>query len=281
MVFAPVPKTKVLFCIWETRVRDYAAYTQANAVVGGPWRDVKYNGVPVSDGPEHPVVMVSWREAMAFCQWLTRKERETASLDANQEYRLPTDMQWSLAAGLEQEPEGTPADKSLRVKGFYPWGTSWPPPVAAGNYADMTAKKRFPYWWTTIKGYDDGYATTAPVGKFNANKYGLYDLGGNVWEWCEDWYDQVGEYRVERGASWQMGARRGLQSACRSCFRPGGVRDDLGFRVVLGLDRAHGSECRSCSGSFPLASRTAGPTQKSIGLRNVRVAPLGAPVWCP
>jgi serine/threonine protein kinase len=233
MKFVPVPGTSVLFSIWETRVRDYEAYAQANPGVGGSWKDVKWEGVPVSDGPDHPVVCVSWDEAKAFCDWLTKKEREAGRVGPQQEYRLPTDAEWSLAVGLEKEPGSTPDQKDAKIKEVYPWGTNWPPTAGAGNFADVTAKKRFPTW-SIMEGYDDGYATTAPVGKFRANKYGLYDLGGNVWEWCEDFYGANSGSRVFRGGSWWYFVAPDVLLSSRRLYNLPDYRSDaVGFRVVL------------------------------------------------
>ncbi len=103
----------------------------------------------------HPVVHVTEEDAKAFCQWAGG--------------RLPRDAEWEHAArgGLQGKA--------------YVWGDAWPPPKGAGNFADITAKKKYTGWGVIVK-YDDGYADTAPVGSFNANGYGLYDMAGNVWE---------------------------------------------------------------------------------------------------
>jgi formylglycine-generating enzyme required for sulfatase activity len=111
-----------------------------------------------------------------------------------------------------------------------------------GNYADETFHAKFPKrendkekdqpW---IKDYTDGYATTSPVGSFPANAYGLYDMGGNVAQWCEDWLGTALKDRVLRGASWVQHNRGGMLSSDRAHNPPHGYRrPDYGFRCVLG-----------------------------------------------
>ena len=110
----------------------------------------------------------------------------------------------------------------------------WPPPHGAGNYAGSEAKDRnWPRNWTTIKGYSDNYARTAPVGSFAASRSGLYDLGGNVWEWCGDWYDSNQKTRVCRGASWVSHDPDYLLSSNRLDDAPDLRHDHIGFRCVL------------------------------------------------
>ena len=98
MKFVRVPGTEVAFCIWETRVKDYAAYAAANAGVDESW---KKPGFKQAD--THPVVKVSWYDANAFCEWLTKKELAEGKIKAGQKYRLPTDAEWSVAVGLGKE----------------------------------------------------------------------------------------------------------------------------------------------------------------------------------
>src|SRR5262249_17434552 len=115
---------------------------------------------------EHPVVNVSWNDAVAFCAWLSHKEGRS--------YRLPTEAEWeySCRAGTDTR---------------YYSGTDPETVALVGNVADASAKRKFPNW-TTIKN-DDGYVFTSPVGRFQANAFGLHDMHGNVWERCQDWYD--------------------------------------------------------------------------------------------
>jgi len=214
MKFVPVPGTKVLFCIHVTRKSDYRAYAKANSGVDGSWKKVEYRGVPVSKGEDHPVVMVSWEDAKGFCQWLSKKE--------GRKYRLTTDHEWSVAVGIgdRENVSATPVSKSGENGGVFPWGTQWPPPAGAGNFSDSAAKMKFPDL-TTIDGYNDGYVTTSPAMSFKANKFGLYDMGGNVWQWCEDWFDSEHHSRVQRGGSWSEVDREFLLSSRRvKAFSP-------------------------------------------------------------
>lgn len=227
MMFVPVPGTEVLFSIWETRVKDYAAYAQASTGVDALWRKPVFEGVPVTPSEDCPVVNVSWEDAKAFSRWLTEKERAEGRLRPDQEYRLPTDAEWSAAVGLKEPADGTPKEKDMKITNVYPWGTGWPPPKGAGNYAK-----------SNYGSYDDGYATTSPVGSFPANQYGLYDLGGNVWEWCEDWYDSAeSKYRALRGGSWRLLESVYLLSSYRAHIPPQDRYEYVGFRCVLGISR--------------------------------------------
>lgn len=243
MKFVPVVNykdgKKVLFSIWETRRQDYAAYAAKNRGVDESWKRVEYNGVPVGHEDEHPVVKVSWESAVAYCAWLTQMERDSGRIGPKDEYRLPTDMEWSYAVGIGEREEAStsasPEDKDGKVEGEYPWGRTFPPPPGSGNYADSEAKGHFRKL-STIKGYSDGYATTAPVGHFKPNRFGLYDLGGNVWEWCRDWYNGNQDSRVFRGNSWRSSdTSSDLQSSCRDGIEPTVFSDNWGFRCVLAV----------------------------------------------
>ena len=230
--FVPVPGTQVLFCRWETRVKDYAEFARVNKI-DSAWATQQKDGVPVSREPEYPVSGVSWDGANAFCKWLTEKESTEGKLPKGMNYRLPTDEEWSRAVGLAHEEGTTPKERSGANGVDFPWGTGWPPNGKAGNYADETFHGKFPNppekW---IEGYTDGFATTAPVGSFAPNEFGIYDLGGNVWEWCEDWYDANQNERTLRGASWNLGVRSQLLSSYRLHDKVGRLNLS-GFRCVL------------------------------------------------
>src|SRR4051812_44274160 len=89
------------------------------------------------EGDDHPVVCVSWVDAVAFCAWLTKTERAAGRINWVQSYRLPRDHEWSVAVGLgSREDAGAPPNESNgKIQGVYPWGTTWPPPSTAGNFA--------------------------------------------------------------------------------------------------------------------------------------------------
>jgi formylglycine-generating enzyme required for sulfatase activity len=211
MTFLAVPQTKTLMCLWETRVRDYEAFVK-NA--GLTWPQPEF-----AQGPDHPAVKVSWNDAVAFCQWLTERERKAGKLTDSQSYRLPTDVEWSLAVGLKDKPGATPQEKDRKIPGVYPWGPQWPPPKGAGNFAASLGV--------------DSFEKTAPVGSFKPNPHGFYDLSGNVWEWCDDLYDGQSGQRVLRGGSWSIEGSDYLLSSRRFFYDPGQGNAYFGFRVVL------------------------------------------------
>ena len=211
MVFVPVPGTDVQFCIWDTRVQDYAAFARAkNRAVTQP---------RFAQGPTHPVVMVSWPDANEFAQWLTQRERQSRKRTAAQNYRLPKDWEWSVAAGLNEPRTGRPQVKSGRIANVYPWGTQWPPPKGAGNFDASLGV--------------DSYVNTSPVGSFAPNPFGLYDMGGNVCQWCEDFSNGPATGRVLRGGAWNLSAPAQLLSSTRFSNSRSSLGLDYGFRLVL------------------------------------------------
>jgi Sulfatase-modifying factor enzyme 1/Sel1 repeat len=209
MAFLPVAGTDVLFCEHETRIKDYAVYAAANPRVDMKWNDYEYS-VQTS---ENPVENVSWEDAKAFCQWLSAKEGKS--------YRLPTDHEWSVAVGIggQEDPTASPEDKQGKITG-YPWGNTWPPPKGAGHFDRKSS-------------YSDSSPFTAPVKSYNVGKHGLYDLSGNVWEWCEDLYSKQGGSRVLRGGSWYSSSELNLRSSSRYSDLPTKRVGINGFRCVV------------------------------------------------
>jgi len=231
--------------VWQTRVRDFEAFVEATGydAVGGMSSAVTQNGFKLNrmswrdpgfpQTPNHAVVGVSWEDANQFCAWLTKKERNEGTLRSFQLYRLPTDREWSEAVGLEHEPGATPSDRSARIKGVYPWGSSFPPPVDTLNYAGSESRVDAPETWTVIPDYHDAYPRTAPVSVFNPNPLGLCALGGNVWEWCMDKFATALNWRTLRGGSWATSRQEEMLSSYRRGYGPLFRSDEIGFRCVI------------------------------------------------
>jgi formylglycine-generating enzyme required for sulfatase activity len=218
-----VPIGNVQFSVYETRVRDFSVFIRETGHAKSRWRNPGFD-----QNPDHPVVMVSWTDAMSFCKWLTDREHLSGDLPAEEYYRLPTDAEWSFAAGLSNEKGQTPELRDLGVQDRYPWGGAWPPPKGAGNYTGKETGSD-----VAIAGYDDGNPYTAPVGSYSPNDKGLYDMGGNVWEWCLDTWNLKTRSRVLRGASWfQGGLQLSLLTSCRIHSMPDRETDSYGFRVI-------------------------------------------------
>ncbi len=167
------------------------------------FNDIEWSGFRSDD---QPVVYVSWKNAMAFCRWLSKKEGRT--------YRLPAEAEWEYAC---RAGTATP----------YFWG-------------DWFSKN---YGWCSL----NAGGKTRRAGSLKPNKWGLYDMSGNVWEWCADWYGvdyygkspaedpqgpETGSFRVVRGGSWNS-SPVDCRSANRHGDLPTGTNDHYGFRVVL------------------------------------------------
>jgi hypothetical protein len=243
MIFAPVGGVEPLFSIWKTRVQDYQIWVDATAHW---WEKPSF-----TQGPRHPAVNVHWEDAKDFCGWLTQRERTAGVIGSNQFYRLPSDAEWSLAVGLGEEPGKTPKEKDSKIQGVYPWGKEWPPPRGAGNYGTEINVDDFPY--------------TSPVGAFSTNAYGLYDLGGNAREWCEDEYTPGSRRRVVRGGAWFDNPSGSLLSSRRLMTpteRHDNRYDYFGFRCVLVTGKGKSEADPVTTGERP-SSGTATPTNSS------------------
>jgi formylglycine-generating enzyme required for sulfatase activity len=239
MKFVPVPIVggptdgqRVLFGVWDTRVQDYEAYVQETR---REWPKVSF-----PQGPTLPAVNMNWDDAQAFCQWLTARDQAAGRLPAEWRYRLPSDHEWSCAVGIgtREDAVSSPSEKNGKITDEFPWGTQWPPPKGAGNYRGEEIREaqgdaKLAKLKDVITGYNDGFIYPSPVGSFPANRYGLFDMGGNVWQWCEDWYDDQKQERVTRGASWLDPGPGNPRSSCRNHLRPAKRFDNSGFRCVL------------------------------------------------
>jgi formylglycine-generating enzyme required for sulfatase activity len=231
-----VPVGAILAGVHPVRVADFARFSREMG---------RARAVPdFEQGDEHPVVLVTWDEAQAFCDWLTKHEIEEGKLAEPLKYRLPTDLEWSEAAGLPETGGSTPEERDGNSADFG-WGKKWPPPDGAGNFLDATALElgaRRPgseqpvVASEVISGYRDGFARTSPVGTFAANAMGLYDMAGNVWQWVADPYRRTGEWGTLRGGSWATGARAELRLSNRQVSARNTRDTSFGFRVVLAFE---------------------------------------------
>lgn len=238
MRFVPIGPD-LMVSIWETRVRDYEIFVkEAN------YRAPRLPDLP--QGADFPIVNISREDAQAFCQWLTERERRDGRISQSEvaeshTYRLPTDLEWSAMVGLREDEGISPGWRDARKQREYPWGTRWPPAGAVGNFADVS-HSRMPGVPSdqTISGYNDGFPYAAPVGSFPANRFGLYDLGGNAQEWVADEYSKLGvtSLGVLRGGGWNTYRSDNLLSGSRNAVSPRFHDWIYGFRVVIGKVKA-------------------------------------------
>jgi len=242
MKFVPVPIAGgpsdgklILFSLWETRVSDYRAFTDANpSIATGTLR------FPQDDS--HPAVYnITYENAVAFCEWLTRSEKEKGNPADGQHYRLPTDHEWSCAIGIGEmeDPMATPASKDKAIERLWPWGGTWPPPNGTINcYGEENAGLGlYDKPKDHLKGYSDEFRFTAPVDSMGAGQFGLYHMSGNVSEWTSDWSDETKTRRTTRSSGWMNVPGGFFMSSARGFPVSSASGDSLGLRVVLDLNQ--------------------------------------------
>lgn len=215
--------------------RDYRLYDNSH-------NSGAISGISLNDDSQ-PVVAVSWKDAVQYLNWLSSRDNlqpfytadgdsfVAASPPANG-YRLPTEAEWAFAARQVGSP----------VSQRFPWGNTFPPDKVIGNYGDIAAVNLLP---RILQGYNDTFPVSSPVGSFPPNKGGFYDMGGNVGEWCHDFYSAStvtmsnqtdpmgptsGTHRVIRGSSWRDAAITELRLSYRAYHRA--ARDNVGFRIA-------------------------------------------------
>lgn len=187
------------------------------------------------NNPDYPVVGISWYDAVRFCNWLSSQKGYSACYDttnwtfdpSKNGYHLPSEAQWEKAS------------RGNLDKKTYPWGDD--PPGNRCNYKDYSGGLI-----DIMPNFDGTGRGTLPVGQFSANGLGLFDMAGNVWEWCNDWYQvdyyeqspaenpygpQTGSEKVMRGGAWNK-SETYLECAFRDKKTPGTKRYDIGFRIA-------------------------------------------------
>jgi sulfatase modifying factor 1 len=205
----------------ERGVRGGYGYDEATQKLAGPDKRYSWEFTGFAQTDAHPVVNVSFRDAEAFCRWLSEKEKQV--------YRLPTEAEWEYACRGGATSAYGNGDDPEKV-------------IEMGNIVDASAHERFPER-IAVAG-NDGYAFTAPVGSFRANGFGLHDMHGNVWEWTADWFappstdaqtdprgPETAKDKVVRGGDWYHDWSF-ARSAQRFPIHPGLCRRHAGFRVV-------------------------------------------------
>ena len=204
----------------EDQKRDYQVAAPTPwwyAVPGAQWNHPEGKDSHINERKDHPVVHVSWHDAQAYCQWIGK--------------RLPTEAEWEYAArgGLIQKK--------------FPWGDELTP---GGEHRCNIWQGNFPDY----NSLEDGFLGTAPAKSFKPNNFGLYNMAGNVWEWCNDWFSSDfhkagprknpagplnGESKIMRGGSFlcHHSYCNRYRVAARSSNTADSSTSNLGFRCVL------------------------------------------------
>lgn len=198
---------------------DYAPDGSFPEVPARSWRNP---GIPQTE--EHPVVCVTWDDAMAYCRWMSSKLGKPVT--------LPTEAQWEYACRAGSRTA-------------YWWGDDVAGAAGKANLYDDSAAREAADGKSAEVPFDDGHVYTAPVASYQPNAWGLFDMHGNVWEYCLDWHSEAlpggiatdprgaatGDHYVRRGGSFMAGAGT-ARSANRGKARPDFRVNNRGFRIV-------------------------------------------------
>lgn len=200
MRFVYIPALKRYVGKYEVSNKEYRCFK--------PSHDSGQHQQMTLNKDDQPVVAVSWNDASAFCAWMTK-----TSGGKQWQFRLPTEQEWETLAAC-----GKPAE--------YPWGDG--PTPRNWNYfgtenPEVTQK---------LAKHNDRFRVSCPVKKSGANAWGLFGVGGNVWEWCEDIDDAESKTRVLKGASWADCAPLFLKTSRRSSYTADYTSASIGFRVI-------------------------------------------------
>ncbi len=200
-------------------------------VYDGQWNEngsLSWQAPGFDQDDRHPVTCVSWNDAQAYVQWLSKKTHQT--------YRLLSASEWEYVARARTQ--------SARI-----WGDDLTSACDSANVADLSSEQHYTGW--EVHNCWDEYVYTAPVGSFKPNNFGVYDMLGNVFEWVEDcwndsylgaptegspWTEGDCEHRVLRGGSW-FSMPRYVRPAFRNRFDPDYRSSSFGFRVASVLDQ--------------------------------------------
>jgi formylglycine-generating enzyme required for sulfatase activity len=200
----------------------------ASIRTGSSWvtkRNANWRNPYFSQTDIHPVVCVSWKDATAYCRWLSRA--------TGKKYRLPTEAEWEFACRAGTRTARYWGDNDVKIYEY-------------ANGAHESVKRAGNPPGSAMQG-DDGYDYTAPVGSYKPNPFGLYDMYGNVWEWCADWHDTTyyerspknnpqgppsGQTHVLRSGGWYSDPES-FCSAHRSTFKNAAANNIIGFRVAV------------------------------------------------
>ena len=163
------------------------------------------------DDDRQPAVYVSYDDAVRFAAWLDRTN--AGQIPEGYRVRLPSGDEWSALARCGNEDR------------LYPWGDDWPPPPD-WNYNGAEGASG----WRKLDGHDDGFPVSCPVERSGRNDWGLYGVGGNVWEWTSE---RQGDGRIVRGTSWNYAKATDLRGASDHLNLPSDRNNVIGLRLVI------------------------------------------------